>query len=414
MKLSLQKYCEIHNRQELLEEWDQEANQQFTPATVSYGSHYKASWRCSLGHQWNALVNERVGRMTSCPYCSSKKVLPGFNDLAALYPNIAEELIGPFKADEVTAHSNKLATWRCEKGHEWEVRVGSRTRHGSACPYCTNHKVLPGFNDLATHNPSLVDEWYTPGNLPLTPYMVTPGSSRKVSWQCRKGHIWKAAIHSRTTKKTECPYCRPNVAYIKKVSLYDWCIHNGRLDVLNSWREKKNRISTSEVDSSSCEEYSWRCVIGHTWTESVVDRVQRKVCPQCAESIKYTHPEIAKEWDTRRNTDNILKVSNVTTRKQHWVCAKNHTWEETPAKRIKTGQGCPICEGRELLAGFNDVGTLYPELTKEWDYMANWDKTPSKFLSTSKEKVHWRCKNGHVTYISIAAKVAAPKCPYCK
>lgn len=414
MKLPLQKYCKTHNRQELLDEWDQEVNQHFTPDTISYGSHYKAAWRCELGHQWEASVNERVSRKTRCPYCAGARVLPGFNDLATLYPDIAEELVGPFKADEVTAHSNKLATWRCEKGHEWKVRVGVRTRHESACPYCTNHKVLPGYNDLATHFPKLVKDWYVPDNYPLTPYDVTPGSSRRVSWQCEKGHVWKARIYDRTVRKSECPYCLPNRMYAEKNSLYDWCIHNDERDILASWRDKANNISASDVDCSSNEIYSWRCEFGHTWEESVADRLLHKVCPSCAESIKYAYPDIAAEWDEKRNVVDIHKVTAKTTRMQHWICAKGHTWEETPFSRIKTGHGCPVCEGRQLLPGFNDVGTLYPELTKEWDYMANWEKFPSQFLPTSKTKVHWRCKRGHAVVQTIASKVKDPKCPYCE
>ena len=42
--------------------------------------------------------------------------------------------------------------------------------------------------------------------------MVTAGSRRKVWWVCGAGHVWKAAVYSRTgKKKSGCPVCAANV-----------------------------------------------------------------------------------------------------------------------------------------------------------------------------------------------------------
>ena len=46
----------------------------------------------------------------------------------------------------------------------------------------------------------------------LTPEMVTAGSHKKVWWQCREGHVWKAVVYSRTgPKKCGCPVCAGRV-----------------------------------------------------------------------------------------------------------------------------------------------------------------------------------------------------------
>ncbi|WP_418230440.1 zinc-ribbon domain-containing protein [Butyricicoccus sp.] len=37
--------------------------------------------------------------------------------------------------------------WRCEKGHEWEAAVKSRTINKTDCSYCSHNKVL---QDLMT------------------------------------------------------------------------------------------------------------------------------------------------------------------------------------------------------------------------------------------------------------------------
>ncbi|MBF0217854.1 MAG: zinc-ribbon domain-containing protein [Candidatus Omnitrophica bacterium] len=45
-------------------------------------------------------------------------------------------------------------------------------------------------NNLLLVNPSLAKEWHPTKNGKLTPKDVTPGSDRKVWWQCKKGHEW--------------------------------------------------------------------------------------------------------------------------------------------------------------------------------------------------------------------------------
>lgn len=85
--------------------------------------------------------------------------------------------------------------------------IASRA-NGTGCPYCTNKKVLAGFNDLATVEPRIAAEWHPTLNGSLTPEMVTAGSRKKVWWECPLGHVWKAAIYSRTgKKKCGCPVC---------------------------------------------------------------------------------------------------------------------------------------------------------------------------------------------------------------
>ena len=54
-------------------------------------------------------------------------------------------------------------------------------------------KIGEGYN-LHTINPQLATEWHPTKNSKLTPDKVTPGSGKKVWWQCKKGHEWEAAI----------------------------------------------------------------------------------------------------------------------------------------------------------------------------------------------------------------------------
>ena len=75
------------------------------------------------------------------------------------------------KPTEVSIGSHKKVIWRCEKGHEWEAAVKSRTINKTDCPYCSHNKVLAGFNDLATLLPDIAAEW-SDRNYPLLPTQV--------------------------------------------------------------------------------------------------------------------------------------------------------------------------------------------------------------------------------------------------
>ena len=55
--------------------------------------------------------------------------------------------------NELTIGSGKKAWWKCSKGHEWQATIANR-KNGNGCPYCSNQRVLIGYNDLATFNPN--------------------------------------------------------------------------------------------------------------------------------------------------------------------------------------------------------------------------------------------------------------------
>lgn len=197
---------------ELLPEWDTEKNAPLTPGQVLAGTHRKIWWRCKKGHSWQAAAVSRIRNRTECPVCAGKKVISGENDLATVFPQLAAqwdaEKNGSLTPGAVSPNSNRRVWWKCEKGHAYCAVIAHRAQSGSGCPYCTNRKVLAGFNDLAALEPAVAKEWHPTLNGALTPEMVTVGSHRKVWWQCALGHVWKAAIYPRTGKqRCGCPVC---------------------------------------------------------------------------------------------------------------------------------------------------------------------------------------------------------------
>ena len=87
-----------------------------------------------------------------------------------------------------TPGSGEKVFWKCDFGHYWSAEIKSRARDGRGCPYCSNQKAWPGFNDLACLRPDLLKEWNYEKNEGFGPTEVTVGSKKKVWWICPKGH----------------------------------------------------------------------------------------------------------------------------------------------------------------------------------------------------------------------------------
>ena len=103
----------------------------------------------------------------------------------------------------VTRGYSKKIWWKCPKGHSYAALILNRV-NGRNCPYCSNHKVLSGYNDLATTNPELIKEWDFDKNT-VKPTEVMRGSSKKVWWKCSFGHSFFASIYSH--KLGSCSIC---------------------------------------------------------------------------------------------------------------------------------------------------------------------------------------------------------------
>lgn len=126
----------------LAKEWNLDKNGDLKPEDVTANSGKKVWWKCDKGHEWQAIIASRNSG-NGCPYCSGKKVLVGYNDLATTNPKLASEWNyernGNLRPEDFTANSGKKVWWKCEKGHEWQARIADRSK-GRGCPFCSGRK----------------------------------------------------------------------------------------------------------------------------------------------------------------------------------------------------------------------------------------------------------------------------------
>lgn len=331
------------------------------------------------------------------------------NSLKTMYPEIAiqwnEKRNGKLKPEHVSWGSKKKVWWICKEGHEWETTVVHRVG-GTNCPYCSNKKVLPGFNDFASNYPELMKEWNYYKNTGINPNACIKTTSKKVWWKCKEGHEWEAAIVKRVAG-TSCPYCM-NRKVIKGYNDLG-TLHK---ELLAEWDFSKNEISPYEITSNSNLLVWWKCKeCGHEWKANPSHRMQGRGCPICAKtkrvitfhnnmlsnkkSLLEVAPELSCEWDYEKNGD--LRPNMVTEYSNKivwWVCSKQHEYQSAISMRRK-GRGCPYCSNRKILKGYNDLATVNPRLVCEWNFERNGDITPDMVSSGSGKRVWWKCANGY-------------------
>ena len=121
-----------------------------------------------------------------------------------------------------------------------------------------------------------------------------------------------------------------------KSFLYQWCIENNRHDLLESWHNEKNGTRTPYNTAFSSNKYAW------------------------------------------------------------WLCSKcGYEWESKVNNRTAGNRGCPLCAGKVVVSGRNDLATTHPEIAKEWHPTLNGDLTPDKVSRGHGKKVWWKCPLGH-------------------
>jgi hypothetical protein len=265
---------------------------------------------------------------------------------------------------------------------------------------------------------SLLKQWDFERNGTLTPKDVTYGSRQKVWWICENGHPWQAAVYTRTGAGAGCPYCSG-----KRVIPGENDLASQLPEVAAQWHPQKNcGLSPQEVSLGSHKKVWWICKNGHQWQATVKTRVSGHSCPICSNQtllpgfndLATTKPDLAQQWHPEKNGSlTPEKVMAGTNRKVWWQCEKGHEWQASVSARAK-GSGCPVCAGKKVVPGENDLASRHPEIAAQWNAQRNGTLRPEQVTPASNRKVWWRCPLGHEYQAAIGARtVNGSGCPYC-
>lgn len=126
-------------------------------------------------------------------------------------------------------------------------------------------------------------------------------------------------------------------------------------------------------------------------------------------------PTLFKEWNFEKNKEISPYDTTLGSNKRvWWKCSCGHEWEDKVYNRQRRA-GCPFCNNRKVLSGFNDLLTKFPEIAQDWDYEQNKSIKPSEILFKSRQRVNWKCHHcGNRWNISVYSRTHNQSgCPEC-
>lgn len=181
--------------------------------------------------------------------------------------------------------------------------------------------------------------------------------------------------------------------------------------VKQEWDYAKNTKRPEEYNKGSHAKVWW---IGsscrHSYFMAISARTRRgSNCNICANRViligfndsATTNPEMIPIFHPTKNTVSLQEVFAGSATKVWWKCNLEHEYSMALLSK-KQGLGCPICSGKKVLAGYNDLKTKFPEIVNEWDYEKN-TLSPDSVSPFSSKKAWWICSKKRHSYFSSIA-----------
>ena len=177
----------------------------------------------------------------------------------------------------------------------------------------------------------------------------------------------------------------------------------------------KDRSLGDVLTHGSHKKAWWVCDLKHEYEAKVYSRTSGKGCPYCAgnkvlqgfNDLGTLRPDIACELKDQSLTSQLTVGSH---KKVWWLCDLNHEWEATVGSRTSLGRGCPYCAGRKVLAGFNDLGTLRPDVVCELKDQS----LASQLTIGTVKKFWWACKCcANEWEATVLSRTSGKGCPSC-
>nr|DAF00134.1 MAG TPA: endonuclease [Caudoviricetes sp.] len=217
-----------------------------------------------------------------------------------------------------------------------------------------------------------------------------------------------------------------------KMSLYDWCVQNDRIDILDKWDYGRNQdIDIHDISCGSKSIYVYiKCknTNYHGSYKTTPDSIRRGYgCPYCSHNLIHTKDSfgqwaidnvdkdfLSKYWG-EQNTLDPFSIGQYTNKYIYIKCQnhKHHGEYKLFAYDFRMDVRCPYCAGRKTLRE-DSIGVKYPNLQNLIS-----DKSKIDIYSTSigSNKDIWLKCHNHIhkdykspVYRAVDRNFECPKC----
>lgn len=489
----------VFDNARLMSEWDWEENDrcELDPKKLTLGSGKKANWVCTKGHKWVASIVNRTGKGLGCPYCSNKRILPGYNDLQSQRPDLMADWdyeANTLDPSAVAVKSSKTAAWICPKGHKYNKAIYKRAA-GEGCPSCakalrTSFPEQCFFFYIKKVYPDAINSYREIFDNGMELDIFIPSVKTGIEYD---GVFWhdQSGLSREEKKYHICKENHIRLFRIKEGSFTDFADNADRIwfipqkcdyqlldyyitdllkhlifwpanlpdvnvardkpeilefktlrfedslaalypEIAKEWHPSKNGKLTPDLFIPGSSERAWwlcpKC--GNEWQASIVNRTKGHSCDICATSrrkitkkdtILSRRGSIDKkwcllDWDYEENEYGPEYYTNGSGEVVSWRCHNcGYKWKTPICNRTRDYKnGCPLCSGKEIVSGINDLPTVKPELMEEWDYENNTEIDPTTVGRGSHEYVSWKCKIcGYRWTAQIYNRANGKGCPCC-
>ena len=392
----------LSENEELMKEWDFEANKDLCPNLLTVGSHKKVGWKCSIcGYKWKQAVIAGCRQLTLKKGCRNCYYRPniGINDLATLRPEIAKEW-HPCKNSDLTPkdvkqYSNKKVWWLCPNNHEYQARIGERTRkEGTNCPICykqcrTSFPEQAFYYYIKLLYPDAINGFRAEflENMELDIYI--PSLNLGIEYD---GEAWhrKDKLKREQKKYKKCVEKGIKLIRIReKIAPLCSDISDEQIQIIQ--KDGKDNLEETIRYTLKRINFTRKYIVIDLEKDEI--KIREEYQSKIKDSVAELYPELIKDWHPTKNghlTPNDCKAGSVY--KVWWKCYKcGYEWQASPEKRCNRGHGCLNCAKQAPLIGVNDLATLYPDIAKEWHPSKNGTTKPTDIRPKSNRKYWWQC-----------------------
>lgn len=414
------KQPKVIENEELMKNWNWKKNNElgFNPNELTCGSGKKVWWLCNEGHEWEASIYHKNGSKHSknreCPICK-KENQTSFPEQAILfylsqyYKCENRKQIANFEFDIYISELNTAIEYDGIFYHSFKQKQQIDQSKNAFCE--KNNITLYRIKETKDKiiNCSIENN--------VIYYIVK-------SYYSNLDILIKILFQLLQIKN-------PPVINIEQdlISIYEQYIvaekeinlKTQNPQLAEEWNYTKNgSLKPTFFSPNSSKKVWWKCTKGHEWQASIDSRNRGNGCPYCSgrkaitgeKDLVTMFPHIAQQWNYHKNGISPNQISAYSNIKYWWICENGHEWQSTVGNRA-IGKNCPICAGKKVLQGYNDLTTTHPILCEEWDYEKNhW--LPTQCSQGSDKKVWWRCKNcGNNWETTISNRTKGSGCPKC-
>lgn len=405
----------------LKNEWDFN-NNSLNPYELTAGSNKIANWTCKKNHSFSMKISHRKDGH-GCPFCAGIKILQGFNDLETWCNqnnnivlkkwNYKRNNILPSKCSRT---SKTKVWWKCNIcGYEYQNSICNEVSN-IYCPQCNKRNK--------TSFPEQIIYYYLKKIFP-----DAINGYKDIENEISEIDIYIPSLNI-GIEYDGINWHRGELSYKKELKKYEAC--KNKNIYLIRFKEKALERDFKTCDEILFSSYNYSISKFNDEIQNFINRYSSSVKVNVEKdrndiynqylsilknkSLGKMYPKIASEWDYDKNypltPDMIPAFIN---EKFYFICEKGHSYDINVSKRTSRGDSCPICSGKRVLKGYNDLETTNPELIKEWDYEKNIVK-PYEISKGYDKKVWWKCnKCGHSYCNSPNSRISQNVgCKYCK